>query len=67
MSEADVIKKWNEKGKAYATLDRNLRGQNKVIMAKGHDVVMTTPTRPITDLYLDEIWERHPKPDWARE
>ena len=59
MSELDVVAAWNKKGKAYASIDRNPNGQNKIIIAKGNNTVIKQLTRPITNLYLDDIWDSH--------
>ena len=59
MSELDVVRSWNKKGKAYATLDRNTNGQNKIIISRGNDTVIKQITRPVTNLYLDDIWDSH--------
>ena len=57
MTEAQIIKVWNNSHDGYATLDRNPTGQDKVIIAKGNLVtVRDLKGKPVTEDLLNELW-----------
>ena len=61
MTEAEIIRAWNDSHDGYATLDRNPTGQDKVIIAKGNCVVVRDlKGKPVTEDLLNEIWRELP-------
>lgn len=61
MTEAQIIKAWNDNHHGYATLDRNPTGQDKVIIAKGNCVVVRDlKGKPVTEDLLNELWRELP-------
>lgn len=61
MTEAQIIKAWNNSHDGYATLDRNPTGQDKVIIAKGNCVVVRDlKGKPVTEDLLNELWRELP-------
>lgn len=65
MTEAQIIKAWNDSHDGYATLDRNPIGQDKVIIAKGNCVVVRDlKGNPVTEDLLNELWRELPMKRW---
>ena len=61
MTEAEIIKAWNDNHDGYATLDRNPTGQDKVIIAKGNLVtVRDLHGKQVTENLLNKLWRELP-------
>lgn len=54
--ETHIVREWNQKHDAYATIDRNGNGQNKVLVIKGNRIVSREIRDQISEELLDDAY-----------